>query len=129
MLALWSTTVTDIKGFLHLVEQEVVAARAKFPSSNHVTVALMEEAGELAKAMMDEPWGRVVAEAVQVAAMAARCAIEGDPTMQELRRERIGEAYKKGKLVGAAAGFGPRCPYLGCHDPYNARPPCALCYE
>lgn len=40
----------------------------------------MEEVGELAQAFLqDKPFEEIYKEAVQVATMAARCAIEGDP--------------------------------------------------
>jgi len=44
--------------------------------------------GEVAKAVMDEPLENVWAEAVQAAAMCARLAVEGDPTLEKLRRQR-----------------------------------------
>lgn len=68
---------------------EVVSARAKFPSSEGAVVALMEEVGELAKAMMDESIDRVWAEAVQVACMACRVAVEMDPTLDAIRARRV----------------------------------------
>lgn len=82
---------------------EVNRAREKFPSSDMVLAALMEEVGELAQAIMErertfhvEPmphmsigglqhdiykWTRenIRKEAIQVAAMACRIAVEGDP--------------------------------------------------
>lgn len=76
------------RSFLEQVKEELKRARAKFPSSRHSMTALMEEVGELAKAMLDESPERVYAEAVQVAAMAARVAEEGDPTHAEYRAER-----------------------------------------
>lgn len=74
--------------FLEQVAAELKRARTKFPSSRHSMTALMEEVGELAKAMLDESPERVYAEAVQVAAMAARVAEEGDPTHAAYRAER-----------------------------------------
>lgn len=106
-------TVDD---FLRDVKAEVVRARAKFPEPDAVMTALTEEVGELAKALLDEPWGRVYNEAIQVAAMALRVAVEGDPTLIETRKKR-------------GNGSGPRCPYAGCPDSVNVKPPCALCYE
>ena len=50
--------------------------------------ALTEEVGELAKAIMDEGSHRVWKEAVQVAAMALRVAVEGDPSLDKLREIR-----------------------------------------
>lgn len=74
-----------VGGFLAEVAAEVGRARTKFPSPAGSMVALMEEVGELARAMLDEPAARVRAEAVQVAAMAMRVAEEGDPTLDALR--------------------------------------------
>lgn len=76
--------------FLMDVAQELTAARKKFPHTGAVTVALMEEAGELAKALLDESPERIYREAVQVAAMAARCALEGDPTLDDYRKQHHG---------------------------------------
>lgn len=70
---------------------ELQRARRKFPSSNLVFAALVEEVGELAQAMLYERAGKVRVpgidpkrhvwdEAVQVAAMALRVATEGDPS-------------------------------------------------
>jgi len=70
---------------------ELQRARRKFPSSYLVLAALTEELGELAQAMLYERAGKVKKpgvdpkrhvwdEAVQVAAMALRCAVEGDPS-------------------------------------------------
>lgn len=72
--------------FMEDVKRELDAARLKFPSSVCCLAALHEESGELAQAMLKHAagkWGakRVYEEAVQVAAMAARCAIEGDPSL------------------------------------------------
>jgi hypothetical protein len=76
--------VLDIKGrvFTHHVRAEVRKARAKFPGANKNLAALVEEVGELAKAMLDEDNVRVWQEAVQVAAMALRCATEGDHSLK-----------------------------------------------
>ena len=71
--------------FCRDVLAEVKAAREKFPQPWNTMVALMEEVGELAKAMLDEPLVRVRAEAVQVACMALRVAIENDYAMVSSR--------------------------------------------
>jgi hypothetical protein len=65
--------------FLFHVLEEVRRARAKFPDPSNLTVAFAEEAGEVVKAVMGEPWENVYNEAVQAAAMACRLALEGDP--------------------------------------------------
>lgn len=76
--------------FTNAVTAELVAARDKFPSSAMSMVALTEEVGELAKALLDESWERVVEEAVQVAVMAQRVATEGDPTAAFYRARKGG---------------------------------------
>jgi hypothetical protein len=67
------------------INAELVRARTKFPNPNRNFVALCEELGELAKALLDcKPGDRessvaVYKEAVQVAGMAIRVMEEGDP--------------------------------------------------
>ncbi len=66
--------------FLHAVWCELDKAKSKFPWPNPNLAALMEEVGELANALLEKKDIReIYKEAVQVATMAARCAIEGDP--------------------------------------------------
>lgn len=67
---------------------EIVSARRKFPNPSGSMTALTEEVGELAKALLDEPWENVEAEAIQVACMAIRVLEEGDPTLTGLRLRR-----------------------------------------
>jgi hypothetical protein len=71
------------KSFMNDVVKELHRARTKFPNANLAFVALVEEVGELAQAKLKFSAGtwshdRVWQEAVQVAAMAMRVAIEGD---------------------------------------------------
>ena len=75
-------------GFLLNVEQETLLAIKKFPEPWGLMTALTEEVGELAKALMDESSDRVWKEAVQVAAMALRVAVEGDPSLDHIRINR-----------------------------------------
>ena len=78
--------MTDpVQQFLSQVETEVSFARQKFPDSDACMVALTEEVGELAKALLSESLANVYKEAVQVAAMAARVAIDGDPSLARYR--------------------------------------------
>lgn len=70
---------------------ENVSAKAKFPSSEGSMTALMEEVGELAKAYLDEPRENIYNEAVQVASMVIRVALEGDPTLEDYRKKRGSE--------------------------------------
>lgn len=72
----------------YAIQAELARARRKFPSSEGSLAALTEEVGELAKAVLDESRDRIIAEAVQVAAMAIRVAIEGDPTLYPTRHRR-----------------------------------------
>lgn len=79
---------TKMMTFFHDALCEVERARKKFPDSYGVMCALTEEVGELAKASMDEPWENVYKEAIQVAAMAARVAIETDSSLWPIREKR-----------------------------------------
>lgn len=64
---------------LDLVAEEVKRARAKFPRNAHMLAALVEEVGEVARALLDGEGGhRVREEAIQVACVAVRIADEGD---------------------------------------------------
>lgn len=75
-----------------LILQEIItelkSARLKFPSSEGSLAALTEEVGELAKALLSESRTRVRDEAVQVAVMAIRVALEGDPSLDGYRNEQ-----------------------------------------
>ena len=77
--------------FLKLVAAEVKRARKKFPGENATNAALVEEVGEVSTALMFEPWDAVIAEAVQVAAMAVRLATEGDSTFKDWRWKAVHE--------------------------------------
>ena len=90
-----------------MITDELVAAREAFPENTHKLAALVEEVGELAQAMIqhDRKLGtsvhEVLREAVQVAAMAVRVAVEGDdnflytfPVVEdELPRGPVGRQY------------------------------------
>lgn len=98
--------------FLNNVEKEVGRAREKFPEGKRLLGALMEEVGEAAQALLkiEEDGGdpqNVYDELVQVAAMALRLAVEGEPD------------------YGYA---GTKCHYAGCTQNAHGRP-CAICYE
>jgi NTP pyrophosphatase (non-canonical NTP hydrolase) len=91
-----------------MIRDELVAAREAFPGKTHMLCATMEEVGELAQAMMqhDRHEGtsaqEILREAVQVAAMAIRIAVEGDdnflyefPAVEdELPRGPVGGQYQ-----------------------------------
>jgi hypothetical protein len=89
-----AATMSQIVDFLAEVRAEFERAIALHPSPNPTLAALTEEVGEVAKALLErrqlslvtgqiQPggWAGVRVEAVQVAAMAARIALEGDPTL------------------------------------------------
>ncbi len=71
--------------FLNHVAAEVDRAREKFPTNKHKLAAMMEEAGEVVKAMLDHEYEKDVSEqdiykeCVQAAAMCLRVAIDADP--------------------------------------------------
>jgi hypothetical protein len=67
--------------FLDDVHCELVKARTKFPGRRIMLIALAEEFGELAKALLDESSDRVRKEAIQTAVMAARVALDGDESV------------------------------------------------
>lgn len=75
------------EAFLVEVLAELRRAQAKFPDSVLSLAALMEEVGELAQAMLKVragkwPAERVREEAIQVAVMAMRVALEGDRSFE-----------------------------------------------
>jgi len=81
------------------ISSEVDIARSKFPSTNHLLAALMEEVGELSKALLEgEPPEHVLHEAIQVATVAVRIAEEGSLGFsyypQGYHRERVTEALR-----------------------------------
>ena len=74
---------SETRKFIAEVEAELHRAQSKFPDSVLCVAALMEEVGELAQAMLKVragkwPKERIREEAVQVAVMAMRVALEGD---------------------------------------------------
>ena len=83
--------------FVADVLTEYERAVAKFPGDNVTGLALMEEVGELATAMFEEPFEAVRKEAVQVAVMAMRVALEGDHTVDDWRAEKGLDALPSAK--------------------------------
>ena len=77
-----------VEAFLDEVRAEIIRARHKFPGDRIMGLAFAEEAGELVKAMLDEPAANVRKEAVQVATMAARIVLDGDGSLTDWRAQR-----------------------------------------
>lgn len=78
----------EVEAFLNEVRDELTRARALFPGRNLNMAAAAEEMGEVVKAMLDEPSANVRKEAVQLAAMAGRCALEGDASLDDWRKRK-----------------------------------------
>lgn len=64
---------------------ELQRALNLFPENIFIFPALIEEVGELAKALMEESPERIRAEAIQVAVMAIRIIQEGDRDITQRR--------------------------------------------
>jgi len=66
--------------FTEIQRNELAMARDKFPGNAHMMVALTEEVGEVARALLEQGPGsrEVLEECAQVAAVAQRIATEGD---------------------------------------------------
>ena len=75
----------NIQKFMKDMQTEALRAVEKYPAPNPNVAALAGEMGEACEAMNKEPFANVYAECVQVAVMAARLAIEGDPFMDTYR--------------------------------------------
>lgn len=79
------------------IMMEIQSARTTFPGNEHMMAALTEEVGELAQALINHDRGentttsQVFKEAVQVAAMAIRIAVEGDHSFAYESLSVIGE--------------------------------------
>jgi hypothetical protein len=83
--------------FLADVETELARARRLFPGAPVTYIAMGEEVGKLARALMDESGQQVWKEAVQVAVMAARVAIDGDGSLDALRKKRGLDEHRKAR--------------------------------
>jgi len=116
--------------FIEDVRAELKRAREKFPGDRIMTIALAEEFGELAKAMLDEPGHRVWKEAIQTAVMAARVAIDGDSSVDSWRRSRGLDDHRNGGH-GTKLNWPAYCDYCGapknvkstnCSAPFGGQP-------
>ena len=76
--------IVSLGAILDDIKEEIKGAQAKFPGNKHRLAALVEEVGELHQAMLQHDHDGestsqdIYKEAIQVAAMAIRIAIEGD---------------------------------------------------
>ena len=71
---------------LDFLSEEIERARSKFPTNKLLLAALMEEVGELSKALIEnEPAQNVITEAIQVACVAIRIAEEGESSFPEFK--------------------------------------------
>lgn len=101
--------------FLERLLEENRRARKKFPSNEKLQCALSEEVGELAKALFEEPFENVYAEAVQVASVAMRIAVEGDASLgRNPEEERL---VAQVESVRESIGEGLPCNASGAGDP------------
>jgi NTP pyrophosphatase (non-canonical NTP hydrolase) len=66
------------KYFHTLLQREVQRARNKHPMNFNLFTALVEEIGEVARALQEEDVENLLEELVQVACVAMRLATEGD---------------------------------------------------
>jgi NTP pyrophosphatase (non-canonical NTP hydrolase) len=70
---------------LQAISAECIKARHKFPNNRLLLAALMEEVGELARALLQgKPKDEIDKEAIQVASVAVRIIEEGDATFDNV---------------------------------------------
>lgn len=75
----------DMQQTFNLVLEEIEKARTKHPVTALTTIALMEEAGEVAQAILDKPIHHVNAELIQVMCVCMRLIYEGDDSTRDHR--------------------------------------------
>ena len=77
----------SVEAFFDDVRNELELAIVQYPTPNPTLATLTEQLGQLSEALLQirdgvsNDWFAVWFEAKQVAVMAERCAIEGDPTV------------------------------------------------
>lgn len=80
----------SVNSFLADVAQEIIRARSLHPGNAHLLAALVEEVGELSKAMMEnQGQKRINDEALHVACVACRIALEGDSDFVQIAPPRV----------------------------------------
>lgn len=92
----------DEKMLVEEILAELKRARTKFPGDNVTTLAMAEEAGELATAAFDEPRDAVRKEAIQTAVMAMRVVLDGDATLRLWRAMRGLDPLIEGESLSGA---------------------------
>jgi hypothetical protein len=81
-------TITIPEDVIEDLAAEVLRARAKFPRNRLLTVAALEELGELAAAQLQQlPKAEIRREAIQAMAILVRIITEGDATLEGLDAE------------------------------------------
>lgn len=94
--------MTDDEKLVWEIIAELGRARAKFPGDNVTTLAMAEEAGELATAVFEESRAAVRKEAVQTAVMAMRVVLDGDATLRLWRAMRGLDPLVEGEQLSGA---------------------------
>lgn len=84
-IPMWNTPASET---IRALQEEMLKARRKFPHNTRLTVALMEELGELAKAeLQGRMHAEIQKEALQVACVALRIFEETDADFETLTEE------------------------------------------
>lgn len=110
----------------YCLDAELHFAQAKFPGNDDTLIAFVEEVGELANALLEHkrgnaPASSVFAEAVQVAVMAIRLAMEGDSAFPYRFEHRHYQEFDTNKLLKKAAPPLPRYVSETDHDAQRYR--------
>lgn len=81
----------EVNQLLADISRELRHARAKFPADDNLTtIAMLEEAGEVAKAVLSEDAAAVRKECIQLAVMAMRIVLDGDRSTDAYRAKHHG---------------------------------------
>lgn len=95
----------DERELIEEILSELNRARAKFPGDNVTTLALVEEVGETATALFEEPRAAVRKEAIQTAVMAIRLILDGDATLRLWRALKGLDTLIEGERLDGAASI------------------------
>ena len=77
----------DLSNPFYALNEELDSAREQFPGNNLLFEALLEEVGEVARAVLERDFDHAKQEALQVACVAMRLATEGDRSWEPSRPE------------------------------------------